>query len=78
MTLYALELENAMNKDNKIFFDDSGCALYGEDKKNIVFAEGLELSSGYKIPPCLYVKDLENAFRLGMRVGQQLAHNDSF
>lgn len=68
MPLYVLELQNITNKDKKIFFDEEGNAYYGKNEDDLIFAEGLEISSGYKIPPHIYVKDLSNAFLLGMKV----------
>ena len=60
-----------MNKGRKLWFDsETGDVWYGKDEDNLVSAEGVELSSGYKTPGHLYVADMRKAFLLGMKVAR--------
>ncbi len=67
--LYPIKLENTLTKDNRIWFEDDGTTWWGKNEDNLQSAEGIELSSGYKVPGKIYVKDLSNAFNLGVSVG---------
>lgn len=69
--LYKLPLQDSTTK-GFIFFEEDGTAWYGENEVNLQSAEGLEVSSGYKIPRHIYITDLSNAFKLGLAAGESI------
>jgi len=70
--LYPLKLQDSTVGKNLIWFDEDGLSWWGEDENNLQSAEGVELSSGYKIPKHIYITDLSNAFKLGLEVGLRI------
>ena len=57
-----------LHNGRHIFFTENGECLYGKDEDNLIYPDGLEMQG--KFPP-IFVKDLQNAFKLGMETGKE-------